>query len=294
MEGKVLTKERKIYKVNLFFMLTLIWSLVAEFLPIHSNLYQYIAFLIPICIYTFRNKEATSRIFKFNKIGLKSLFIVFIIWLSMLPISIIIISFYTNYFGKTMPDLVIEASKQSNLELLIFTAITPAILEELLMRGIILDGYRNKNRLSAALINGFMFGILHLNTFQFSHTFVSGTIASYLVFATNSIFSAIFFHFVNNSAPVFIDIIIKFLFPKDNEVVQSDYNHNYKYPIILVFISLLIIIGLIYLLAKINNVDFKKQIGTSNEVIFNKPLIISIIIFIMVNIMLILTIKLLM
>lgn len=290
MGSKTLTKEQNIYKVNLFFTLTLIWSLIAEFLPMPNNLYQYIAFLIPICIYTYRNKRKINRFFKFNKINFKSLLIILFIWLCMLPISILIISLYTDFIGNTIPKLIVEESGQSTLEILLFTAITPSILEELLMRGIVLDGYKNKDKLLAALINGLMFGMLHLNAFQFSHTFVSGIIASYLIFATNSIFAPMFFHFINNSSPIFIE----FLFPENNEIVQGNYPTNYKYLIILVILCSLIIIGLIHLLAKINNINLNKKIKTyDNEVIFNKPLIISIIIFIIVNIILILSIKIL-
>lgn len=290
MESKTQIKEKNVYKVNLFYTLTLIWSLIAEFLPISSNLYQYVAFLIPIFIYIFLNKKDAKKILKFNKINMKSFFIIFFIWIFMLPISILIISLYTDIFGNTMPDLILEESRQSTLEILLFTAITPSILEEILMRGIVLYGYRNKNRFSAAVTNGFMFGILHLNLFQFSHTFFSGIIATYLVFATNSIFAPMFLHFVNNSSPIFME----FLFSQDTEDIQVNSNLDYKTLIIIAIVSLLIIITLIKLLAKINKIDFKKKINTSNETILNKPLIISIIIFVIINFILFLSIKFLM
>lgn len=290
MESKTLSKEKNIYKVNLFYTLTLIWSLMAEFLPIPSNSYQYIAFLIPICIYIFCNRKDAKRILKLNKINLKSLSVIFVIWIFMLPISILIISLYTDFFGRTMPDLILEETQQTSWEILVFTAITPSVLEEILMRGIILDGYRNKRKFLAALTNGFMFGLLHLNVFQFSHTFFSGIIASYLIFATNSIFSPMFLHFVNNSSPLFMEI----LFPQDMENVQVIPDTNYKILIIIAIISLLIIIGLIRLLAKINNIDLNKEKESSNEIIFNKPLIISTIIFIIINILLFLSFKFIM
>ena len=44
MESKVLRQERKIYKVNLFYMCVIIWSIVVQFLPIPFNAYQYVAF----------------------------------------------------------------------------------------------------------------------------------------------------------------------------------------------------------------------------------------------------------
>ncbi len=282
MEGKVLRQGRTIYKINFFYLGVLIWSILVQFFPIPFNAYQYVSLLIPISIYLFINKEHGERILKPNLLNLKSIIIIIAVWTCMLPIIVTIINIYTKLFGNTIANIIAEDSNSTFIGNLIFTAITPAILEETLMRGIILDGYRYKSRFVAAIMNGFMFGMLHLNSFQFFHTFVAGFVASYLVFATNSIYAGMIIHFINNSFPIFID----YLYPPNPNVDYASNPSLFTIIMSIVF-SILVVHTLIRLLAKINNIDFSKKEETSDEKIFNKPLIISIFLFIAFSIVLI-------
>ncbi|WP_236908930.1 CPBP family intramembrane glutamic endopeptidase [Clostridium sp. Cult3] len=275
MNSKGLIEEKTIYKVNSFYLGVVLWSILVQFLPIPTNSYQYIALLIPIGIYLFKNRDEAERILKPNLLNLKSVIIIFIIWFLMLPIIISIVELYTRLFGSTFPDIIAEDSHPSFIGNLFFTAITPAILEEMLMRGIILDGYRHKSRFVAALVNGLMFGMLHLNFFQFFHTFVAGFVASYLVFATNSIYAGIIVHFINNSFPIFMD----YLSPPEPNVDYTS-NPNLLAIIISITFSVAAISFLLKLLAKINGVELKKEYHISDEKILNKPLIRSIVLFV--------------
>lgn len=275
MDIKILKKEKSIYKVNIFYLCTIIWSILSQFLPTPANSYQYIAFLIPISIYLFINKSDAERILKPDRLNLKSAIIIFLIWLATLPIIVLIVEFYIYLFGNTLADIVSEDVHETFILNVFFAAVTPAILEEILMRGIILDGYRNKSRMVAALVNGLMFGMLHLNSFQFFHTFIAGFIASFLVFATNSIFAGIFIHMINNSLP----IIINYLYP-------ADPNIGYAEDVNLLLLTLYALLGIIFafnlirLLFKVNNIPFREDKVMSDERIFNLPLILSILIFI--------------
>lgn len=285
MELKVLKQEDSIYRAHSFYLYLILWSIFVQFMPIPSNAYQFIAFLLPITIYLLKNKEHGKRILRPNLLNIQSVILIIIIWFCTLPILISIVSLYTHFFGDTLANIISEDAHTSFLGNLFFIAITPAILEEILMRGIILDGYRDKNKFIAALMNGFLFGMLHLNSFQFGHTFIAGFIASYLVFATNSIYAAILIHFINNSFPIFID----FLYPSDPSIVLAS-EINFLDSIMPVIFSIISIYLLIQLLAKINNIDLNREKDISNEKIFNRPLIISITLFLFFSCLLILII----
>lgn len=275
MKNRVLAKEKTIYKTNFFYLWVMLWSILVQFLPIPTNAYQYVTLLIPISIYLFKNRNELNRILKLNPLNLQSIVIISIIWFLMLPIIISIVEVYTKIFGNTFADIIAEDSHPSLVGNLFFTAITPAILEEIFMRGIILDGYRHKSRFIAALMNGLMFGMLHLNFFQFFHTFIAGFVASYLVFATHSIYAGITIHLINNGIPIIIDYIS----PQGPSVDYVAIPNPSSIIISRVFCIIAIFL-LIKLLARINEVDFKKEIYTSDERIFNKPLIRSILLFI--------------
>lgn len=277
-------KENTIYKINRFYLMTILWSMFIQFMPIPPNSYQYIAFLPPITIYLFRNREHDERILKPKLLNLKSVILIIITWIFTLPLLVFVIDLYTYFFGDTLADLVTENIQTTLVAGIVFIAITPSILEEVLMRGIILDGYREKSKFVAALMNGLLFGMLHLNSFQFGHTFILGFIASYLVFATNSIFAGMLIHIVNNSFP----ILVNHFYASDPNMTDMP-EVNLLYNILPVIISIFVIYWLIHTLAKINNIDLKKEKETSSEPIFNMPLIISIILFLSFSALLIFT-----
>lgn len=283
MEIKVLKKEKSIYKVNLFFLCTVIWSILIQVLPIPANAYQYIAFLIPIIIYLFFNRSEAERILKPDMINLKSAIIIFLIWLASLPLIFLIVELYIHFFGNALANIVSEDVHETFIFNVFFAAITPAVLEEILMRGIVLDGYRNKSRMVAALMNGFMFGMLHLNSFQFFHTFIAGFISSFLVFATNSIFAGILIHMINNGLP----IIMNYLYRTDPNAGYAQ-DTNFLLLALYALLGITFVFNLIRLLFKINNIPFREDKELSDERIFNLPLILSTLIFVGFSILIIL------
>lgn len=282
MPTKVLYKENSISKVNWFFLATIIWSIFIQFLPTSANSYQYIAFLIPTAIYLAFNRSDLDRILKPKMLNLESVFIIFSIWLASLPLIVLIVELYVSFFGDTLANIVSEDAHDIFIFNIFFIAITPAVLEELLMRGIILDGYRNKSKLVAALMNGLMFGILHLNSFQFFHTFIAGFIASYVVMGTNSIFAGIFIHMINNGFP----LMINYLFPINPNVGYAE-ETNFLSLIIFAIIGIVLVYFLIKLLFKVNDIPFKEDKDLSDEKVFNSPLNFSIFIFIIFSILII-------
>ncbi|MBU5293590.1 CPBP family intramembrane metalloprotease [Anaerosalibacter bizertensis] len=287
MENKVTLKNRSIYKVNLFYLITLIWAIITQFLPIDDKLYQYVALLIPVSIYLILNKKDIKRILKLNPLNKQSLLLIPIIWIFMLPLSLFIITVYNYLFGDALANIIFEETTNNLISTFIFTAFTPAIIEEVFMRGIILDGYRYKNIFTASIINGLMFGMLHLNTFQFSHTFVAGIVASFLVYSTNSIYSSMLIHLINNSFPILMDLII----PIQSTAPDTKEELNLLFFGTIVILSLIVVCSLIYKLASINNIKLKNKKRFSKEKIFNKPLKISILIFICFSLILSFMIK---
>ncbi|MCB5560195.1 CPBP family intramembrane glutamic endopeptidase, partial [Anaerosalibacter bizertensis] len=238
-------------------------------------------------IYLILNKKDIKRILKLNPLNKQSLLLIPIIWIFMLPLSLFIITVYNYLFGDALANIIFEETTNNLISTFIFTAFTPAIIEEVFMRGIILDGYRYKNIFTASIINGLMFGMLHLNTFQFSHTFVAGIVASFLVYSTNSIYSSMLIHLINNSFPILMDLII----PIQSTAPDTKEELNLLFFGTIVILSLIVVCSLIYKLASINNIKLKNKKRFSKEKIFNKPLKISILIFICFSLILSFMIK---
>lgn len=78
-------------------------------------------------------------------------------------------------------------------------AVVAPIVEELIFRGIILQGFRrNYNGFIAVFMSALLFALFHLNPWQFPATFVLGLLLGFLVIRTNNIVLSILGHALNN------------------------------------------------------------------------------------------------
>ncbi|WP_234733150.1 CPBP family intramembrane glutamic endopeptidase [Tellurirhabdus bombi] len=83
----------------------------------------------------------------------------------------------------------------------IWTVVLAApILEEVLFRGVILDGFlKQYNPAKAIVWSAVLFGIIHLNPAQAVGGFLIGLALGWLYYRTQSLWLCIFLHFVNNA-----------------------------------------------------------------------------------------------
>ncbi len=78
-------------------------------------------------------------------------------------------------------------------------AVIAPIVEELIFRGLILQGFRrNYNALTAVVMSALLFALFHLNPWQFPATFILGLLLGWIMFRTNNILLAILGHSINN------------------------------------------------------------------------------------------------
>jgi hypothetical protein len=98
-------------------------------------------------------------------------------------------------------------------------AITPAIVEEVTFRGIILRNYQSQTVLAACLVNGLLFGIFHGNINQFLYAFLLGAVFCYIVHLTGSIIPAMLIHFIINASSITLVVIANII---DKYLVTSD------------------------------------------------------------------------
>ena len=79
-------------------------------------------------------------------------------------------------------------------------AVVAPIVEELIFRGLIFNGFRkNYNGFVAVFMSALLFSLFHLNPWQMPATFVLGLLLGWLMLRTNNILVAIIGHSINNS-----------------------------------------------------------------------------------------------
>ena len=184
------------------FLIQIYLSLGLKDIRIIQFLNHVILFLIPAVIYVIVTKANVKETFRLNKIHFKDLLLIILIAFVCYPlmgcISAISQMFFTNNVGAFMADI----AKTPYIAMLLLMAVTPAITEEVTLRGIVLSGYDNQSPFKAALITGILFGIFHLDFQQFLYAAVLGFIFGYIVRITNSIFASVIMHFIINGISV--------------------------------------------------------------------------------------------
>jgi membrane protease YdiL (CAAX protease family) len=109
----------------------------------------------------------------------------------------------TRLFGPTEQAYLVElfTVKNAGQFLLLFVTITVAapLLEELLLRGILLRGLTlNRGARAGVLWSAFFFAVIHLNPLQAAPAFVNGVVWALVLLRTGSLGTTLFLHSLNN------------------------------------------------------------------------------------------------
>jgi hypothetical protein len=72
-------------------------------------------------------------------------------------------------------------------------------LEELIFRGIVLEGFlKNYSPVKAILLTNVLFGLAHLNPWQFAGAFLMGILISWVYYKTKNLLLPVLMHLLNN------------------------------------------------------------------------------------------------
>jgi len=166
-----------IYKIGLS-------QLILVFLPI---LYYFIIVRTPV--------KTTLRFYKTRPINL---LLAVLLAISSLPLVMLINVVSQFFVSQGVGDMLETIGSENFFASLLVIAVFPGLFEEMIARGIILSHYRHKKVLTASIMSGFFFGMMHLNINQFLYAFFLGFMFSIVVHLTGSIFTSMFMHFIIN------------------------------------------------------------------------------------------------
>ncbi len=114
--------------------------------------------------------------------------------------------------------------------------ITGPILEEVLFRGIILDGFLNRYKPGKAIFwSAMLFGLFHMNPWQFIPAFLIGLLLGYIYLKTRSLIPVIFIHIINN----LFSYLMVYIFGKDVQSYRDIFTESGPY-LMLLAVALLI------------------------------------------------------
>lgn len=211
LKPKVSTK-----KGNLFFLVALIFMILTsialifvDILPTTRTMLVEYGLMIVTIIFFIITKQPVKDVMRFNKPGIVNMILIFPLAFCLMP-AVGFLSSLTSLFVKNHIAEAISQFPTMSLGMWLFTlAVTPAICEEVIMRGVIFGNYKHVSIKKAALMNGLMFGILHLNINQFVYAFVLGVVMAYIVYYTGSIFPSMLLHFCINGISAFASWVVQ-------------------------------------------------------------------------------------
>ncbi len=109
-----------------------------------------------------------------------------------------------SLLGYTAPESALPSAAGAGFfGVLLVVAVLPALCEETIFRGIILDGVKDIGTVAACLLGGLLFSIFHQSPTQTIYQFICGAAFTLLAIRADSIWPAILIHFVNNAVIIF-------------------------------------------------------------------------------------------
>lgn len=104
-----------------------------------------------------------------------------------------------GYPIKESLPVINPTSAPTYLLAILLVAVFPAVYEELIFRGVVLQGLRSRfSDCGAILLSGLLFALMHFNLQQLAYPFILGCVMGWIVIRTGSLVSSMIVHFVNN------------------------------------------------------------------------------------------------
>ncbi|MGO1470748.1 MAG: CPBP family glutamic-type intramembrane protease [Tissierella sp.] len=248
-----------IYETNLLFLiLALVFISVGGFTQ-NINLFfgvfvtEVLIIAIPSIWFVKRKDISLKKTFRLNKLGFKNIILIFFITILTYPIAafcqaifINIIDIFIPLNPDPLPDII---SQIPFLLSLLFIAIIPGICEEIMFRGTILKAYEKLGIKKAIIMSAVLFGMFHFTLINFVGPAVLGIVFGIMVYKTNSIYSSMIAHTLNNSLALVINYFVMKNVDIINDISAQEVN---VYPNILEMLISFAILGVfIFILIKI-------------------------------------------
>lgn len=230
-----MTEEKnRVGAVNAVFLVSMVISVTVAFLPLTflqqrpvlQLIFSQVILVLPSVVYMAVHKLSYAETVRFRKMKLADMAWTILLGILIQPLLTLLNALSMVVSTNTTSTFMLELTSQvSFLPALIFTAVVPCIFEETVYRGVFYNEYRKINPWKAALLSGFLFGLMHGNINQFCYAAVMGVLFAMVIEATGSILSTMLIHFWINAG----SIVLMYLYPKLYEVMKAFYKMYVEY-----------------------------------------------------------------
>ncbi|RIU86184.1 CPBP family intramembrane glutamic endopeptidase [Candidatus Karelsulcia muelleri] len=179
-----------ILKLRIYIILTFFLKCYLYSIGINKYILFYVFYAFPYLLIILDIKYINREIKLYKNEWYKNL-------IEILILIVIITNFVIKKNNKEIEQIILEGYKYPYTFIPTITLLAP-FCEEILFRGIILNGLLNNNQYLAILFSSFLFGFIHMNTLQFINGLIIGNIIGVSLVTTFSIKKCIIIHIINN------------------------------------------------------------------------------------------------
>lgn len=227
-------EKNRITAVNIVFLISMVISVVVPFLPLDfltqypalQLVFSQVILVLPSVVYMLMYRLPYAETVRFKKLRISDMLLSILFGILIQPLMTLINALSMVFSTNSTSVFLTELSAQIPfIAALFLMAVVPAVFEETVYRGVFYNEYSKLNPWKAALLSGFLFGLMHGNINQFCYAAVMGILFALLIEATGSILSTMLVHFWINAGSV----VLIYLYPKLYEFMRSFYRMYVEY-----------------------------------------------------------------
>ncbi|WP_416198175.1 MAG: CPBP family intramembrane metalloprotease [Sporanaerobacter sp.] len=198
-----------IFETNIFYLIIGVLLLFLGGLVQSKEIYlgliitEYLIILLPTITYLKARGYSLKKVLKLNKISAKEVALIFLIVIFSYPVGVflnyLMILLLSNFTELKPTPIPIPKSTWEYFLGLLVISLSPGICEEVLFRGMVMSSYEKLGKKKAIIISAILFGIFHFNLQNLVGPIFLGIIFGFIAYKTNSLFSTMIAHGVNNS-----------------------------------------------------------------------------------------------
>ena len=218
---------------------------------------------------SYKNREFTESL-GFTAPGLINIVLGVVLGLLAIPLMGFIGNLTMVIFGDAAQNPVDLGFNTTSdmVMILICSSVLPGLFEEIAFRGFFASGYRKKPFAVAALMNGLVFGMIHMSLYQFFYAFVAGVFLFTLRHFSRSIWPAIVAHFTINFTQVAMSFLLEPAVNSTSHMVEDEGSLALSLAVLLISLAILGVLLTFYIkynLARNAAKGFNPDIGEKGD-----------------------------
>ena len=182
------------------------------FLMVTQTFLSVAMFILPLGVILYGEHFKLSELVSFKKPNKEHFLPSVLMCVGITAFANIVTNILTSLFNSfgipvSAPDIETPKGILGFIVTFIAIAITPALVEELAMRGVVMGSLKRYGKGFAIGVSAIIFGMMHGNLSQLPFAFILGLAIGFAVIKTDSIWTGVIIHFINNAISVIIDAL---------------------------------------------------------------------------------------